>query len=177
MQLFTDQLAESTSSCTPPKISSSSFQTPSPFNGIQITMAQSQATRTPLLRGPGGLLYPPWDPAHGPMPQDYPQPKRSRASTPVPRMNQVSHSPTRAPASESQAVSRAMVNAFRGVGAEVKKAAAEARAEGGSRRKVPAKAPRRKPWVSARIPKASALLYFGGAALLLALAQEPSFLR
>ena len=84
-------------------------------------------------------------------------------------------SPSETP--NEQAMKKAMTSMVRGVGAEVRKAAVAARAEGVVTRRQPNRANARRRCKCMSWPKAGAFWLFAGAVLLISLASEPAFLK
>ena len=170
----------STSSFTLPLTFSSICPELLPFN-VQKTMAhfptRSSGTRG-MLRGLDGNWYNEWDYKDGPLPEGYPTRRKGRTNTPPP-LTQVHETAPELPsqASEDRAMKKAMASMLKGVGAEVRKAAVEARGVVAPRRKV-GKPPTRRRWVCpVRWPKLGSLLWVLAPVFLVTMFSEPSLLK
>ena len=171
-------------------VSTSSSTLPLTFSSIcpvllpsseQKTMAhfptRSSGTRG-MLRGIDGNWYNEWDFNDGPLPEGYPTRKKGRTNTPPP-LTQVQGTVPELPsqASEDRAMKKAMASMLKGVGAEVRKAAVEARGEGAPKRKAGKPLTRRRWSCPFRWPKLGPLLWFLGPIFLVTMFSEPSLLK
>ena len=131
-----------------------------------------------MLRGLDGNWYNEWDYKDGPLPEGYPTRKKGMTNTPPP-LTQVHETAPELPsqASEDRAMKKAMASMLKGVGAEVRKAAVEARGAGAPRRKA-ANSPARRRWACpARWPKLGPLLWFLAPVFFVTMFSEPSLLK